>query len=401
MILHQTIQDGEKAVKWYDNGNYEIVKGPKVITSFFARLETMQAFKAEPDEYLAIHYADGRCEHRCGPDVEWLDPVKHTSIEIKKLININANEAIVIYRDVEREVTRRVVRGPALLMLEANEWIHNFQWHGSVAKADGRKKPGALKFLKLRVIPDQLYFDVEDVRTTDEAMLTLKLMVFFELDNIEVMLDKTHDPIADFINALTADIISFAGKGTFEEFKGSTEGLNDLSAYPQLTGRANKIGYKITKVVYRGYKANARLQEMHDQAIEARTSLLLQSETEEQIQQLADLKLKKEIEREKLANEQEKLRNKHKEQLKKSQHENDLAMKSEVREEELRLLKQQHELELKKLCDENQQKLQLWNSMRECGADLTKVLVAENRNPDKMIAIQGAAETQYHLHENE
>ena len=45
------------------------------------------------------------------------------------------------------------------------------------------------------------------VRTADEALITVQLMVFFELDDIEKMLLQTHDPIADFINAVTADII--------------------------------------------------------------------------------------------------------------------------------------------------------------------------------------------------
>jgi hypothetical protein len=71
----------------------------------------------------------------------------------------------------------------------------------------------------LWVIPDQMYFDVESVRTADDALLVVKLMVFFELADIEMMLDQTHDPIADFINAVTADVIAFVGAATFEDFK--------------------------------------------------------------------------------------------------------------------------------------------------------------------------------------
>ena len=45
-------------------------------------------------------------------------------------------------------------------------------------------------------------------------------MVFFELVNIEQMLDTTHDPIADFINSLTADVIAFSAIRSYEEFLG-------------------------------------------------------------------------------------------------------------------------------------------------------------------------------------
>ncbi|MFQ3241837.1 MAG: hypothetical protein ACI9JZ_001526 [Lentimonas sp.] len=65
----------------------------------------------------------------------------------------------------------------------------------------------------------------------------------------------------------------------------------------QLLERAQRIGYEINKVVYRGYVANDKLQAMHDQAIEARTRLALAAETEAPAQQLADLKQVRELER--------------------------------------------------------------------------------------------------------
>jgi hypothetical protein len=39
-----------------------------------------------------------------------------------------------------------------------------------------------------------------------------KLMIFFELVDLERMLDQTHDPIADFINAVCAGLLIFFSK---------------------------------------------------------------------------------------------------------------------------------------------------------------------------------------------
>ena len=50
----------------------------------------------------------------------------------------------------------------------------------------------------------------------------------------------------------------------------------ELEAYRQLTARASQNGYRVNKVVYRGYAAPDRLQAMHDQAIESRTRLQLE-----------------------------------------------------------------------------------------------------------------------------
>ena len=41
--------------------------------------------------------------------------------------------------------------------------------------------PGALRFNVLRIIADQFYYNVHDVRTKDDTLLNVKLMIFFEL----------------------------------------------------------------------------------------------------------------------------------------------------------------------------------------------------------------------------
>merc|ERR1711870_44974 len=99
------------------------------------------------------------------------------------------------------------------------------------------------------------------------------------------------------INSVTSDAVEFVAGKSFEDFKASTEELNNLSSYPQLTSRAKGIGFEVTKVVFRGYGAPLRLQKMHDDAIERRTKLGLDRENEEQEQQLQDLKLDRENER--------------------------------------------------------------------------------------------------------
>ncbi len=73
-------------------------------------------------------------------------------------------------------------------------------------------------------------------------------MVFFELTNIELMIDKTHDPIGDFINALSADVVNHASAKSYEDLFVDTRVLSDLDTYPELVSRARRIGYNITKV---------------------------------------------------------------------------------------------------------------------------------------------------------
>merc|ERR1712151_911767 len=159
------------------------------------------------------------------------------------------------------------------------------------------KKPDALKFTKLRTAPGKVYYDVENVRTKDNALITIKLMIFFQYDNLEKMLDNTNDPFGDLINAVTADTIEWCAPKKFDEFLVATDQLNVLNTYPQLQSALSKIGMVTDKVVFRGYQAPASLQKMHDAAIEKRTALSLAREAEEEEQNLADYKLQKEKER--------------------------------------------------------------------------------------------------------
>jgi hypothetical protein len=88
-------------------------------------------------------------------------------------------------------------------------------------------------------------------------VLTVNLMIFFELkappsqphiDPIELMLNMTHDPIGDFINAVSADVVNYASSKTYEDLFVDTTVLSELTTYPQLCSRASRIGYHISKV---------------------------------------------------------------------------------------------------------------------------------------------------------
>ena len=344
-----------------------------------------------------VEFNDGSTSHRKGPCELWVDPLLHGAVYTKPVVHLDAHEAVVLGAGVDDDVQHRVLKGPAVFVPEPGEWLHEFSWHGDNGK--GRKAPHQLRFEKLRVIPDQLYFNVGSVRTADEAQLTVQLMVFFELVDIEQMLMQTHDPIADFINAVSADIIRFAGECDFEEFKRRAKTLNQLDTYPELCRGADRIGYRISKVVYRGYSANARLQEMHDEAIELRTRLVLESETEEQQQALADLKLERKHEREaKVREENERSLDHRLEQETKEQAQR-LDQQEKQAELDTRLLQQRHDTEIAHRKELQLLRTEEWSHLQATNADLTAILVAREHNPDKTIRLDQSGNAEVHLHE--
>lgn len=411
MIGLRTVPQGERVMVLHTNGRVNYVDGPTRLAVFSAKVQPLRRVSAEPHQFLVIRRKDGTTEHIPGPVAVWFDPIIHLEIKVELATKIDANEALVVYRKTDLSVDRRIERGPALFVPTPQEWVHQFSWHGTDPKHGYRKVPHALNFTKLLVIPDQMYFDVESVRTADDALLVVKLMVFFELIDIERMLDQTHDPIADFINALSADVIDFVGGHDFETFKTRTDGLNQIETYGQLTQRADKIGYRITKVVYRGYYASDKLQAMHDNAIECRTRLHLEADTERQAQELADLKLTREVERAATRQQMEEAETQHQNRLKQLEQyakrsERDADQKQLLEatrsEEELAaaIKSRQNELALEYERALHEEQTGFFTRMRELQVDLTRYLVAQYQNPDKVIRIDGVPTPQLHLHEN-
>jgi len=63
-----------------------------------------------------------------------------------------------------------------------------------------------------------------------------------------------------YCSAATSDMIAFASQMTYQEFLNHSHQLSKLESYPQLTSRSERIGFKVSKVVYRGYQASSALQ---------------------------------------------------------------------------------------------------------------------------------------------
>eukprot|EP00033_Pygsuia_biforma_P001034 GCRY01001179.1.p1 GENE.GCRY01001179.1~~GCRY01001179.1.p1 ORF type:complete len:480 (+),score=98.15 GCRY01001179.1:218-1441(+) len=370
--------ENERVAILSKSGKLTLVDGPKKVFLWSSKYQYLPFFTANQQEYLIISKRTGEIQHLKGPQGMFLDPREHFGMSVGDLTSVNSGEVVVVYTDENGKVTRSVVRGPASFMLGPNQWLHKFVWHGSDKNNKTRKIPGALKFSQLRSIPDQFYYNVTDVRSKDDALITIKLMVFFELENIEIMLDFTHDPIADFINNVTADIVAYVSQLTYEQFLAKTEGLNELSLYANLLRGAQRIGYKITRVVYRGYFCSDSLQRMHDNSIETRTKLRLEGESEEQKQLIEDMKVNRERERTNVLHALEKERLEHSNMLEQIALEKRLSCEKQEHEEKIKQQQAEHEMLMKQKEEEYAGEVSYLKTLREMNVDLTRYLVATN-----------------------
>ncbi|MGB7343486.1 MAG: hypothetical protein WBD20_04695 [Pirellulaceae bacterium] len=397
-----TVAEGQRVVAHHKDGTISIIVGPKRVLKWGSRFERMRHFVAHPGQYLSVRFRDGREATQVGPTDLWLDPREHDSIEVHECLELADKEAVVVYHTDHdspdaSSTQRRIFYGPSQFSPQPGEWLHRFSWHASNGGSRGEeKRPNALQFQKLCLMPDQMYHDVRDVRTADDAVLTIRLMIFFELVDIERMLETTHDPIGDFINAATSDVVEFTGKRSFDQFKQETDRLNESATYGQLLHRAKQCGYQINNVVYRGYGAPDSLQAMHDEAIQTRTRLRLERATEEQAQDVEDYRLECQMERSERRRTEQLTEIQHEQEMKRQQSEAELKQKSlqeEFRREQRRAADQ---LALEIRQRSNEQTQAHLAALREMQVDLTQFLT--QARADQVIELRGNANVQPELH---
>jgi len=402
-MFYQTVEEGQRMLMKRRDGTMEVLIGPRRVWRWWRSFEPLPHYVAHPGQYLDVRFRDGQQEHVVGPAELWFDSRVHQEIDVREALQLSAQEAVVVYSrpvadtgNKPAAAARRIVYGPGLFVPEPGEWLHTFSWHASQGGSRGVEKvPNALVFKKLWLMPDQMYHDVHDVRTADDAVLTIRLMIFFELVDISRMLDATHDPIGDFVNAATADVVEFTGRHEFEAFKRNTAALNDLATYRQLAGRAAQCGYRISNVVYRGYGAADSLQQMHDQAIEARTKLQLDRATEQQAQELEDFRL---------ASQMTRAAKRRSEQTAEVRH--DLALAAEKHDAELAIRQRQQAFQRQERLSDARQRDEIarataaqeqdhYRTLKDLGVDLTAFLTQSRA--DRVIELRGSTPAHVHL----
>ena len=294
--------------------------------------------------------------------------------------------------------------------------MHEFSWHGSrhaegtavpstrkaspsnqqsvsgVAESSfGEKFPHELKFHKLRCTPDQMYACIKNVRTTDDAQITINLMIFYELKDVEMMLDSTKDPIGDFINAVSADMVTFGASHTYESFQAATAHLSELAAFPILADRMRQVGFDLVKIVYRGFTASATLQDMHDQAIAKRTRLKLDADTHamERVQTTKELQCKQERSRAEMDLEDSERR--HKNSMLDLEAEQARRARDADHTQVLRHEAEREQASLDAQKARNDEALRFNETLSKLGVDLTAYLtVVGAKEPDHHIKIDGS-----------
>ena len=168
-----------------------------------------------------------------------------------------------------------------------------------------------------------------------------------------------------------------------------------LATYRELATRGQHSGYRIHKVVYRGYGATESLQRMHDEAIESRTRLKLERATEQQSQELLDFKLGRDHARQGLERDQQAQRVSHDIAIAGQQQEAELRDASVRAAHERRETDEAAKLQLTHTSQREEALRHHLDGLAKLGVDLTRVLT--HNRADRIVEVRADGATP-HVH---
>ena len=202
-------------------------------------------------------------------EVEWPKVIyEHPEWKLERFrrIQLSEREAVVkVLRDGKEEIILWK-DSPEVYINPVVEKLKNFRWTGSWETGpDSEKVPGMINFEVLRLDNSQTYFSFP-VRTKDNVVINLKLMIFYEVSNLENLIRNTHDPMCEFYNKLQATITSQVAQKNFDDFKQSTwDYIGNLSNNESIN--FENIGLSIDQIVLREWEPEEkRVQDILEKA---------------------------------------------------------------------------------------------------------------------------------------
>eukprot|EP00475_Leptophrys_vorax_P015775 TRINITY_DN2210_c0_g1_i1.p1 TRINITY_DN2210_c0_g1~~TRINITY_DN2210_c0_g1_i1.p1 ORF type:complete len:447 (-),score=108.41 TRINITY_DN2210_c0_g1_i1:72-1412(-) len=331
----RTVKEGEAAAVWSLSGRHRQIVGPRREHLFFSTIRFLDRFTARNGEYLVVKHKNGTVEHVRGPRTMFLDPVQHDEIYLRQAIQLqSSSEAIVVYSSAleakeneggiarptmatfdekdekgQFDVTRRVLRGPAIFVPNVGEWVQSFSWtkakEGSsqapapVAESNARASTatraadGSREVFSVLSTAQTRYAVKCAMRSSDNVKLSVNVSLVVKLINIDIMLATSSDPVADLLAAIQSDVNSFGSTFSSSELNqlGDAKNLGNLDRFQQLFKCAKSVGFEVTDVLITGFAVSDEMQKQQDEYNSRQAKLKSEMAEAEQKQSLQDMEL--------------------------------------------------------------------------------------------------------------
>eukprot|EP00039_Didymoeca_costata_P006313 m.89159 g.89159 ORF g.89159 m.89159 type:complete len:400 (+) comp13207_c0_seq2:181-1380(+) len=297
IIGKRTIKEGEAAVIWSRRGKCREIVGPSLQRLFYSTINFLDRYTANPDQYLIVHLKNGEVEHVQGPTAIYKNPVKHEQIKVCNGISLKGhNDNIVVTKpDKLGNMVRTVVNGPALYIPAVGEKVLSFQWTStkdctSIEEVQIIKTTAQQVSLKL------------GFKTRDNHNTEIHLNLSYQIEDVSKALN-VNDPFKHLLEALKSDLhilgIMVDAEKLFKDKEDTTTfmEIQDFK-FDHLQETATSIGIKIHEILNQGISMPADMKKELELKTRSEMEYRHKLRQTEQQNNIAEIQLKADSERE-------------------------------------------------------------------------------------------------------
>lgn len=260
------IPDGEIAHITHWNGTVTIKHGPGR-KPLFSRVWFFDKIIVPEGEQGYIIDELGNYSETCGPRVVHVHP--EGAYKPHQRHELAHYEAMVVINE-DGIVHAHTGKTTPVVWVKDRERVHTFHWTGSRGDTEF-KTPGALNINVLRLQDTQTYFAFP-VRTHDNIVVLLRLMIYYGYDSIEKLLEN-NDPLGAMYNKIMATLVEYVATMPFEEFKeGTNEKISRNRIFHKEKAFFSALGIEIHDVILRAWEpTDAQVQRVLEKAATIQT----------------------------------------------------------------------------------------------------------------------------------
>jgi hypothetical protein len=289
-LFTYTVEEGHKVLAIHKTGRMRIIEGPARVWRWGHRFVPMAHHVAHPGEFLLVRYRDGRQEHVRGPAHLWFDERQHLSVG--KKTRCRSPPARPWWSTPATRRGGAPTRGRRAPRSSCPRPASGCTPSPGTAPGRRRRLPARCRthwcFRSSGCCPTRCTTTCTTSGRPTTRVLTIRLMIFFELVDIERMLASTHDPIGDFVNAATSDVVDLTRPTRLRSRSSAIPRSSTSSPRTRSSPCAPAVRLPHRQGGLPRLRRPRLAAAMHDKAIESRTRLALERATQQQAQELED-----------------------------------------------------------------------------------------------------------------
>lgn len=284
--LFHRVQAGRKALvtSLFSRREREVT-GPCLVP-VWKSMRPMKFHVLADGEQASVVHANGTVEIIHGPRAVDVHP--DAAFEVCRKEFLAENEALVL---IAKDGTQRYIFGKlpegkadgpceqrSVVFVGPGERLHEFVLSGGGNEDGLSKKPGALRFHKLRLKPSQAYFTVPVRTREDHTPLFLKLMIYLQICDLPRFTNSSDDPFGAMFNSILTELVELVSSKSFDEFKTEPKKLIQEHFSSDKLKSFETYGVRVDRITLRGWEPqNQQVQAVLNEAALANTRREIQA----------------------------------------------------------------------------------------------------------------------------